>query len=84
MVFNTEVLVIGSGPGGSISAAKLVENGFNVILAEAGTQYKLNSFKHFSIDEMKNKYKYGGLSPTFGKPNTITLNNLLDQEWLPT
>jgi choline dehydrogenase-like flavoprotein len=61
-----EVLIIGSGPGGSITAALLAEAGQDVILAEEGP-YSKSPGKSYTLDEMNQKYRNGGLTPAFGK-----------------
>jgi len=61
-----EVLIIGSGPGGSITAALLAEAGRDVILVEEGP-YSKSPGKSYTLDEMNRKYRNGGLTPAFGK-----------------
>lgn len=63
-----DVIVIGSGPGGSISASALKKAGFNVAVLEAGKHYNLSDIKPFTIDEMLNKYWNGGITFSLGKP----------------
>ena len=62
----SEIAVIGSGPGGSTSAAILAEEGFQVTLIESGEFYSPSSCKPFSMLEMEQKYKYGGINVSFG------------------
>lgn len=61
-----EILVIGSGPGGSITAAYLAEAGRSVLLVEEGPNLQLESCEPFSLDEMVQKYRNGGLTPALG------------------
>lgn len=68
MLRNTDIVVIGSGPGGSITANILSENGFEVVLVENGPKFPVDSCAPFSIEEMEQKYKNGGITPTFGNP----------------
>ncbi len=63
-----DILVIGSGPGGSITALELLKAGRDVLLIEAGSHYSLNSCEPYSTMEIEQKYKYGGLTPTFSNP----------------
>jgi choline dehydrogenase-like flavoprotein len=63
-----DVLVIGSGPGGAITSALLAENGRDVVMLEDGANWPAGSCKPFSIDEMTQKYRCGGLNPALGKP----------------
>jgi len=62
-----DVLVVGSGPGGSITAALLAEHGRDVMLLEEGQHWPLESCKPFSIAELEQKYRCGGLNPALGK-----------------
>lgn len=66
-----EVLVIGSGPGGAITACLLAEAGVDVLLVEEGPFLPLSSSKSYSSEEMDQKYRHGGLTVAFGK-NKIT------------
>jgi len=63
-----QVGVIGSGPGGAITAALLAENGFQVTLIEEGAEHGTQSCRPFSVAEMLQKYRNGGLTPALGKP----------------
>ena len=64
----SEIVVIGSGPGGSVTAWELIKKNRDVILIESGSYYKLDSCTPYSTDEMKQKYKYGGLNPIITNP----------------
>jgi len=60
--------VIGSGPGGSVTAWTLASQGKDVLLLEEGPHLPLSSCVPFSIDEMRQKYRSGGMNPALGKP----------------
>lgn len=62
-----EIAVIGSGPGGAITACLLAEAGRDVLLIEEGPFLGLNSCEAFSRDEMLQKYRNGGQTVAFGK-----------------
>lgn len=62
-----QVVVIGSGPGGAITAALLAEAGRQVLLIEEGAFLQLESCVPFSREEMEQKYRGGGLTPALGK-----------------
>lgn len=64
----SQIGVIGSGPGGAITAALLAERGFKVTLFEEGPNYSLESCRPFSTEEMFQKYRSGGLTPALGRP----------------
>jgi choline dehydrogenase-like flavoprotein len=62
-----EVIVIGSGPGGAITAALLAEAGRDVLLLESGPHISLDETREFSTDEMERKYRNGGITAAFGR-----------------
>jgi len=61
-----EIVVVGSGPGGAITAALLAEAGRNVLLIEEGEYLSLASCPAFSRDEMTQKYRNGGQTVALG------------------
>lgn len=63
----SEIVVIGSGPGGSITATMLAEAGLDVTLIEEGSHLSLNSASHFSLQEITQKYRNGGVTVGMGK-----------------
>ncbi|VXD25966.1 putative oxidoreductase [Planktothrix serta PCC 8927] len=63
-----EIAVIGSGPGGAITACLLAEAGRDVLLIEEGADLPLESCEPFSVAEMVQKYRNGGLTAAFGQP----------------
>ena len=64
-----DVLIVGSGPGGASTAALLAEAGLDVLLVEEGEHHAITSAPSYSLAEMNQKYRAGGLTTTFGKPN---------------
>lgn len=62
----TEIAVIGSGPGGAITAAILAEAGRDVVLIEEGKFLQLESCTPFTQEEMVQKYRNGGITPALG------------------
>jgi choline dehydrogenase-like flavoprotein len=69
----TDVLVIGSGPGGATTAALLVENGFEVLLVEEGKHLSIDDTPSYSLEEMGEKYRAGGLTSSFGATNVTMI-----------
>jgi choline dehydrogenase-like flavoprotein len=64
----TEIAVIGSGPGGAITACLLAEAGRAVVLVEEGPHLGLDSCPPFSRVEMVQKYRAGGVTVAMGNP----------------
>lgn len=62
-----EVLIVGSGPGGSVTASRLARAGFDVLLAEEGPDARASDVAPYSSDEMDLKYRNTGLTPCLGK-----------------
>jgi choline dehydrogenase-like flavoprotein len=62
-----ETVVVGSGPGGAITACLLAEAGRDVLLVEEGSYYTQGSCTPFSKNEMLRKYRRGGQTVAFGK-----------------
>lgn len=61
-----ETAIIGSGPGGAITACLLAEAGRDVLLLEEGPYLPLDSSVPFSREEMILKYRNGGLTAALG------------------
>ena len=61
-----EVVVIGSGPGGAITAGLLAEAGRKVLLIEEGDYLSLDSCAPFTKEEMVQKYRNGGQTVAMG------------------
>ena len=64
-----DVIVVGSGPGGSIAAKHLAEAGFSVLILEAGPSIPHEIEQEYTSKEMVYKYKNGGLTTTTGSSN---------------
>jgi choline dehydrogenase-like flavoprotein len=62
----TDILVIGSGPGGAVSATVFAETGRKVVMVEEGDHLPLDSAPHFSRDEMLQKYRNAGVGVALG------------------
>ena len=67
-MINVDFLIVGSGPGGAVTAFELIKNGKKVLMIESGSYLPLDSCKSYSTLEMEQKYKYGGLNPTINNP----------------
>lgn len=65
--FECDVLVIGSGPGGATTACLAAEAGLDVLIVEEGANLRLSSAPSYSLAEMNQKYRNGGLTNAFGR-----------------
>ena len=65
---NTEVLVIGSGAGGAVTAATLAAAGRTVTVVEEGPWIDADALEPFSLEEMVAKYRHHGLAAALGNP----------------
>ena len=63
---DSEIVVLGSGPGGALTACYLAEAGHDVLLLEAGPYLSLDSCEPFSRTEMVQKYRNGGQTVALG------------------
>jgi len=63
-----EIAVVGSGPGGAITACLLAEAGRDVLLLEEGATLPVDTPEPYTLDEMTAKYRNGGLTVTLGAP----------------
>lgn len=61
------IVVVGSGPGGALTACLLAEAGLEVLLVEEGAYYPLESCAAFSQEEMVQKYRNGGQTVALGR-----------------
>ncbi|MFO7279551.1 MAG: GMC family oxidoreductase [Thermoanaerobacterales bacterium] len=64
----TEVLVIGSGAGGAVTAAALAEAGRTVTVVEEGPWVDPDEHEPFSLAEMVAKYRHRGAGAALGNP----------------
>jgi choline dehydrogenase-like flavoprotein len=67
LVIDSEIVVIGSGPGGAITACLLAEAGREVALVESGPFLTLEECPQFTRDEMERKYRNGGVTAALGR-----------------
>ena len=61
-----ECVVVGSGPGGCVTAYHLAAAGRSVTVLEDGEHLSLDAVPAFSRAEMERKYRNGGLTLAFG------------------
>ncbi len=63
---DARVVVVGSGPGGAATACLLAEAGRDVLLLEEGDAWPPGSAPAYSLREMDQKWRNGGLTLSFG------------------
>ncbi len=68
-----DCLVIGSGPGGAVTAMLLAQAGRDVILLEEGKHVAIDQAPAYSLEEMDLKYRHGGLAVSVGSPKVSYL-----------
>jgi choline dehydrogenase-like flavoprotein len=67
-VVDTEVLVIGSGAGGAVTACRLAEAGRSVLVAEEGPWFHPDAHAPFSLEEFAARYRHQGACAALGNP----------------
>ena len=65
---DTDVLVVGSGAGGAVTAATLARAGRTVMVLEEGPWVDPDALEPFSLEEMVAKYRHGGSCAALGRP----------------
>jgi choline dehydrogenase-like flavoprotein len=64
-----QVLVVGSGAGGATTAALLAEAGCDVLIVEEGPWVDQDSVTPFSLEQMDQQYRSGGVTVALGLPS---------------
>ncbi|MEJ7583529.1 MAG: GMC family oxidoreductase N-terminal domain-containing protein [Acidimicrobiales bacterium] len=64
----TDVLVVGSGAGGAVTASALAAAGRSVMVVEEGSWVDPDALEPFSLEEMVAKYRHRGGSAALGSP----------------
>ena len=70
-VVDTEILVVGSGAGGAVTAARLAEAGRSVLVVEEGPWYRPDEHEPFSLEEFVARYRHQGPSAALGNPSIV-------------
>ena len=64
-----DVLIVGSGAGGATTAAVLAEAGHEVLIVEEGPWVDQGSVVPFSLEQMNQQYRSGGVTVALGLPS---------------
>ncbi|MFT5441829.1 MAG: nucleoside-diphosphate-sugar epimerase/choline dehydrogenase-like flavoprotein [Myxococcota bacterium] len=64
-----QVVVIGSGAGGAMTAATLAEGGYEVLILEEGPRLDTSAIVSNSTDALSSLYRNGGMTPILGAQN---------------
>ncbi len=63
-----DVVIVGSGAGGAVAAARLAEAGLDVIVLEAGEAFDRDSYPADPLEAISRLYRDGGLTIAEGRP----------------
>lgn len=65
---DTEVLIIGSGAGGAVTAARLAEAGRSVLVVEEGPWFDPDEHEPSSLEEFTARWRHQGACAALGSP----------------
>jgi choline dehydrogenase-like flavoprotein len=61
-----QVLVVGSGAGGAVTALELASAGMNVCVLEEGSRWRSEEYGQGSVEAMRRLYRRRGMTPILG------------------
>ena len=69
VIGKAQILVIGTGAGGSVIGAELAKKGLDVAFVEAGAFHDAESFRATPLETLRKTYLAGGLNIAYGRPS---------------
>jgi choline dehydrogenase-like flavoprotein len=67
-VSSYDVVVVGSGPGGSVTARECARAGLRVLVVEEGERVEPGAVPAYSLEQMRRQYRNQGLTVALGRP----------------
>jgi choline dehydrogenase-like flavoprotein len=64
-----DVVVIGSGPGGAVTARECARRGLKVLVLEEGERVEPGAVQPYSVTQMQRMYRDNGLTVALGRPS---------------
>ena len=69
MTVTYDVVVVGSGPGGAVTARECARQGLKVLVLEEGDRFEAGAVTPYSVDQMRRMYRDHGLTVALGRPS---------------
>jgi choline dehydrogenase-like flavoprotein len=69
MTTGYDVVVIGSGPGGAVTARECARRGLKVLVLEEGDRVEVGALPPYSVSQMRRMYRDNGLTVALGRPS---------------
>ena len=64
-----DVVVVGSGPGGAVTARECARRGLKVLVLEEGDRHEPGTVPPYSLAQMRRMYRNHGLTVALGRPS---------------
>ena len=69
MTVTYDVVVVGSGPGGAVTARECARRGLKVLVLEEGDRFEPGEVPPYSLAQMRRMYRDHGLTVALGRPS---------------
>ncbi len=63
-----DVVIVGSGPGGAVTARECARQGLSVVVLEEGDYVEPGEVVPYSLEQMRRQYRHRGLTVALGRP----------------